>query len=193
MGADIHTFIEYSDFVNHEGERSWSCMGGRYNPGRDYTMFGLLAGVRGRNQLIDTRGLPERTSWEVDGYMWRRINDDLAAKEVEGYVTLADAQRWNEPIENDRDGKPYRVMDPDLHSHSWLTVEELEYVLGYYRLGEQAERIAVDPEDRQVVIDAVAALRGGHHYEPGWDGILGAMKALKARDCEVRFVFCFDN
>ncbi len=50
MGCDIHVFIEYSrkpELEKSTGRRFWDNFGARFNPGRDYLMFALLAGVRG--------------------------------------------------------------------------------------------------------------------------------------------------
>ena len=63
MGCDIHTYIEYSK----DGERwdSW----GKIELGRDYILFGLMAGVRqevlGGGPPFPPRGLPDHLSWRV--------------------------------------------------------------------------------------------------------------------------------
>lgn len=197
MGCDIHTFIEYSDFTDQDGQSYWSCMAGQYNPGRDYRMFGLLASVRGGDALFETRGMPEgKVSYQVQDYMRCRIADE--GEGDDGEVSLATAQSWTtghygETITNDSQGKPRWVTNPDLHSHSWLTVEELRQVLDRYRLGDKADAINVPSEDRAVVMQAAAALHGGESYAAGWDAILAAMEAFKARGCQTRLVFCFDN
>jgi hypothetical protein len=98
MGADIHLFTEIKKSINSEDKwvnvDNW-----RYNPyyqegnddgermlsvesiysGRNYELFGILAGVRDRNNdmIDDPRGLPEDVSevtkkesdrWEDDGH-----------------------------------------------------------------------------------------------------------------------------
>lgn len=182
MGADIHTFIEYSDFTHGDsdhikpelrGTPYWSCFGGGYNPGRDYGMFGILAGVRtSDHQLFEPRGLPEgMLSWQVDDYMHIRISDELA--DQEGYCSLEQAKRWSGygSVIEERDGKPYRVTNPDLHSHSWLTSAELRQVIARYCF----ETPYGD-------------------YSVGWDAILAAMEAIEKRPgCQTRLIFVFDN
>lgn len=202
MGCDIHTFIEYSDFTDRNGDPYWSCFGGQINHGRDYTMFGLLAGVRGGEALISPRGLPEgNLSYQVEDYMRIRI---VTAEEAEnsyegGVTTLETAQSWTtghygEKIINNHRGEPTWVTNPDLHSHNWLTLDELKLVLAYYTLGDRAAEIDVAPENRTVVMQAVAALQGsGERYSVSWDATVAAMEAFEARGHQTRFIMCFDN
>lgn len=200
MGCDIHAFIEYADFVDKNGDISWSCFGGRYNPGRDYTMFGVLAGVRDdRFQLFEPRGLPDgKRSYEVEDYMTIWISDEHAGGDGDSKtVTLATAQKWVDQGEQfvfNKDGKPWRVTDPDLHSQSWLTLDEFRHALNYYTLGEKAAEIDVDPNDQQVVMQAVVALHGGgRQYDVGWGAMLAAMEYFEAQGHQSRLIFCFDN
>ena len=63
MGADIHMFIEYRNKeqakrLEKEGRKSyWWSFGDHLNPGRNYTMFAILAGVRG--------DYPESFDWSL--------------------------------------------------------------------------------------------------------------------------------
>lgn len=198
MGCDIHTFIEYSDFTDQNGEPYWSSLGGQINAGRDYTMFGLLAGVRGGEALFSPRGLPNgKHSYTVEDYMHVRIGtkEQVENSYEGGVVTLETAQGWRgETIINTLDGKPWKVTNPDLHSHSWLTRNELQLVLARYRLGTSAEELDVTEENRAIVFEAAAALRGGgERYSASWDAIVAAMSAFEGRGCQTRLIFCFDN
>jgi hypothetical protein len=204
MGCDIHTFIEYSTFTDKNGEAYWQCMGGRYNPGRDYTMFGIMAGVRDDSeQMFEPRGLPDgKLSYQVEDYVRMRIADE-GSEPSDDEVTLEQARSWTtghygETITNDAQGKPRWVTNPDLHSHSWLTLDEYRQVLNRYKFGEvtdELDEIDVADEDKEVVTQAVAALRGGggREYDVGWGAILAAMEYFAARGCQTRLVFCFDN
>jgi hypothetical protein len=196
MGCDIHTFIEYADadFTDQDGEPYWSCFGGQINQGRNYTLFGLLAGVRGGEALFKVRGLPEgKLSYQAKDYMTINIDDEMAKSGAEGYASLASAKSWGGTIEYLNNGKPYRTENPDLHSHSWLTRDELQFVLAYYRLGERAAKINVVHEDRTAVMQAVAALQGGEQYDSTWDATLAAMNTFEERGAQTRLIFCFDN
>lgn len=185
MGCDIHTFIEYSDFIHSDhdhiapelrGTPYWRCLGGRFNPGRNYGMFGILAGVRTTDhQLFKQRGLPEgKLSWEVEDYMRIRIADE-GEEPTEGEVSLATAQNWTQgrysETVTELDGKPRWVTNPDLHSSSWLTSAELRQVIARYCFETSYGT-----------------------YDVGWDAILAAMEAIEARPgCQARLIFCFDN
>lgn len=198
MGCDIHAFIEYADFVDKNGDPFWSCFGGRYNPGRDYTMFGVLAGVRDdRFQLFEPRGLPDgKRSYQVEDYMTIWISDERAGNDSSKAVTLATAQKWVDQggqFVFDGGDTPWRVTNPCLHSHSWLTLDEFRHALNYYTLGGKAAEVDVDPNDRQVVIQAVAALHGGHRYGVGWGAMLTAMEYFEAQGHQSRLIFCFDS
>jgi hypothetical protein len=53
MGADIHMYVEYrnkkqaKDLETQGRDPYWYSFGDCFNPGRNYTMFAILAGVRG--------------------------------------------------------------------------------------------------------------------------------------------------
>lgn len=195
MGCDIHTFIEYSDFTDQNGDPYWQSFGGQISLGRNYTMFGVIAGVCDDTyQLFEPRGLPDgKCSYDVDNYMRVHICDE-GEEPGEGECTLKQAQSWGEPIEEFK-GKPRWVRNPDLHSHSWLTLDELKHALAHYMLGDKVDKIGdVATEDRHVVLQAAAALQGAKRdYDVVWDAIVAAMEAFEANGCQTRLVFCFDN
>jgi hypothetical protein len=78
MGCDIHMFVEFKSYVTQQGEQTWECFGGQYNPGRDYKMFGALAGVRDGDVECPypMRGLPEgRLSFDAQHEMGEGAGD----------------------------------------------------------------------------------------------------------------------
>lgn len=94
MGCDIHMYVEYRQrMAEHHGSEKWYTWGDRFNPGRNYLLFGALAGVRDDTitPIAADRGIPEDASWGVDyaNKIYIRQNDD----ETEG-VDLATAQQW---------------------------------------------------------------------------------------------------
>jgi hypothetical protein len=165
MGCDIHTYIEYSfDARPLSDELYWRTFGGRINPQRDYHMFGILAGVRWREyQLYAPRGLPEDLAFITSGdaYLWITDNPN------EHECTRGQAESWGNPIFTQ--GKAEFTMNPDWHSHSWLTPDEYAAALGTYMI------------------------KTGDVYAPEWDVMLATMRALEERGAEVRLVFWFDN
>lgn len=203
MGCDIHTFIEFSDFVGQDGEPHWQCFGGQINTGRDYKMFGLLAGVRGGEAIYDPRGLPGgEMSYQVNDYMRIRIGtqEEVDNSYEGGVTTLEIARSWTtghygEKIINNHKGEPGWVTNPDLHSHSWLTLGELRNVMARYVCGHAAEDLPdVAESDRLPVMQAAAALQGlQDRYSAEWDAVLATMQAFADRGCQTRLIFCFDN
>lgn len=97
MGCDIHLVIEYVDFKHQDGTPYWSSFGGEMNPGRDYHMFGIMAGVRTESdQMFEPRGMPEgRISYGAENMLGS----------------------WDDEVGE-------RIEDADLHSRSWLTGDE---------------------------------------------------------------------
>lgn len=85
MGCDIHLYIE-----KKIDEKEWVYIGESDYNGRDYELFGFMAGVRGSQQYFKQKGLPDDISSGV-----RKICVDYGS---------------------------------DGHSHSWLTLEELQSV-----------------------------------------------------------------
>lgn len=173
MGCDIHMYVEYRSPTMREDY--WSSFGERINPGRNYTLFGYLAGVRDTEvkQIVPSRGLPENLGWSAGYDSSIRINDEVSDNE-EGFCTLKQAQEWVKygcKIE-ERDGKPYRVSHPDWHSHSWMSVNEFGKVLKSATSGDKQD---------------------GNNPGDEYFALLAATKELKKRGNEVRIVFWFDN
>lgn len=171
MGCDIHMYVEYRQrMAEHHGSEKWYTWGDRFNPGRNYLLFGALAGVRDDTitPIAADRGIPEDASWGVDyaNKIYIRQNDD----DTDG-VDLATAQQWaaHGSRITEQDGKPAWVTNPDWHSHSWCTADELSQVLEVVRQHY--------PNDLEVEYVALIA----------------AMRALEHNGCEVRCVFWFDN
>ena len=135
MGCDIHLRVEMRKKVNpySNDKHVW------YNAGfkgefrsRVYGMFARMANVRsyGDNYKIQfkPRGLPEdMTDWATRKSFYLHITDnEAAANWGYQYCLKEDAENWVEKgyakwvDENHR-----TVTDHDLHSHSWLTTQEL--------------------------------------------------------------------
>lgn len=190
MGADIHMYVEYRNKKQAKereakGEKQyWTAYGDRVNPGRNYTMFAILAGVRGQYlESFEPKGKlsKDEMSWTTanDAYMhiYPKTHED---KEWEGFVTLEKATGWSKYGNNivyDKNGTPTHVAHPDWHSHTWMSVKELEKAYKIYAKKaskEWGEKITKP------------------HVE--WMALLASMKALEGGgENEVRVVFWFDN
>jgi len=180
MGADIHAYVEYVDFVTAEGEDYWNGLTKNFGS-RNYYLFGLLAGVRGSDgPVFPVRGMPEgRLSYEASDDYWLFITDDEATSEQDGYVLRSKAEEWvrrgySKP--DMRDDKMIRVSGPDWHSHSWLTTDELEQVLDAYATGV----VGIWPDSKP-------------EAPVEWQAVLAAMKTFEANGKKARVVFWFDN
>ncbi len=144
MGADIHMYIQYREKkgVKENAKRGqntdwWDNFGGTINPGRNYTMFSILAGVRGSTYKgFDPKGIPEfGLGWAARRDLFLYITEE--SNPHENCCTLEDAQRWGRPIIKDKDGKPWYTYHPDWHSHSWMTVKELKQAYSWYKKSEK--------------------------------------------------------
>ncbi len=169
MGCDIHCYVEYKSNGQYT---SW---GGRINPGRDYGVFGVMAGVRGGGCLYSARGVPDDMSYRASSdYMIYVLPTPEEAAEWSAAgdraVDAATADEWvasGSSSEVPSGGSTRRITGPDWHTPSWLTADELEKCL-----------------------DRTAAVRGGKDpVEVGWKAMMAAMKTLPG----ARVVFWFDN
>jgi hypothetical protein len=167
MGADIHMFVEYK----HKDSNDWRSFGGRISVRRNYTLFGLLADVRGKGVIYPQRGLPDDISYETKGYAYYFIAENPAQEERA--VSIETAKEWEAKYESKiiyRDGKPTWVQHPDWHSYSWLTTKEFRAVLKKY--------------NREIPKDFA---------EFQYEAILSVMAKLGKHGQDVRVVFWFDN
>lgn len=88
MGCDIHA---YSEIKNNVG--FWDLVG-KANCNRDYSFFGLIAGVRdyrNKNQQHEVKGFPKNASSEVQA-----IYDDWGSDaHTSSYLTLPELKSTN--------------------------------------------------------------------------------------------------
>lgn len=182
MGCDIHCYIEYKPrpkMPTGPVER-WFTFGGRMNPGRNYDMFGFLAGIRGDGPPVvppSDRGIPDEMAYEAANDWWLFINyaDDDENDDDTGMCTPTAAKSYHQMGSRYRgtvtttDKRPQYVEHPDWHTPSWLTPDEWEQALGLY-----------------------CALNPQYPVPDEYDAMLAAMRSLEGNN-EVRVVFWFDN
>lgn len=190
MGADIHMFVEYrskkrAQELKNEGKKPyWYSYGGHINPGRNYTMFGILACVRGQYEdSFEPKGKLDREEmgWSSRDANWFYINKDVAKTDFENNITnIETARKWEGygcRIENDEHGEHAWVEHPNWHSHSWMSIEELEKAFKRYVVHASTEW---GEEINNVPLE--------------YRALLASMKALEDNGKnEVRVVFWFDN
>jgi hypothetical protein len=176
MGCDIHCYIQYKKKTDEDNW--WECFGGEIWPGRNYAMFGILAGVRDHyapHSFTPKGILPEeKQSWAVRDDLYLVITEDGKGHNE---TTLENAKLWSSESEliKDKDGKPVRILQPDWHNHSWMTIEELEKAYKLYK-----KYIKSEGEEGRIPF--------------GFKMILKVMKALEDNGKnDVLLVFWFDN
>ena len=172
MGADIHIYVQYRKKERVGTKYDWWDSFGSNFGSRNYTLFGILAGVRerGLKHSYDPKGLPTfglSSMCENDLYLYIREEGE----ELENSCTLEQAKQWGRPIINNGQGKPWKTENPDWHSHSWLTLDELKQAFKWYnRISE------------------------GYKLDVEYRALLKAMKELEdGGKNEVVVVFWFDN
>lgn len=173
MGCDGHFYIQY-----REKERTntkydwWNGFGSQFGL-RNYTLFGILAGVRDRNvkHSFIPKGIPPfKLSYEVENNLYLTIRKDDEPND-DGTCTLEDTKRWGGLIINDSKGNPWRTIHPDWHSFSWLTFKELKQAFKWYKKESD-----------------------GHKVDIEYQAMLKAMEVLENKGKnEVVVVFWFDN
>ena len=161
MGCDIHVYPE----IRRTGE-DWRSVTGRINPGRDYDLFGKIAGLRngGEAPMFKVRGLPEKI-----GY-WAKSDNEMFITENGGgeYATRDQADRWvASGASKYTDERQVFVTNPDWHSHTWLTVGEMKR--------------------------AIEAPSKWGERDVEYHGIIAMMEEIERRGYEGRFVIWFDN
>lgn len=185
MGCDIHMYIEYTNKKRKEENLNegitpyWFNFGAKINPGRNYIMFAVLAGVRGRyKDSFERKGrIPiNQLSWSSKDDFYIYVSENPV--EFQYSVTLEQAKKWGERgyeiIEHN--GKPSWVENPDLHTHTWMSSDELEKAFEIYKVHATAEW--------ETEIDVPLEYKA----------ILSVMRTLEGEgENEVRVVFCFDN
>lgn len=180
MGCDIHMYVEYISIARKQQSLEkneqpyWYCFGQKFNPGRDYDLFGVLAsGVRSDYNGFSRKGMPEDAGYMSSSDNRCYIVSDDSNESSGEYCKASSAAQWVKSgaskYINDSEGKPTWVTHPDWHSHSWLSIAEFDKALKF-----------------------IKRKRG---YEPlEYRALLASMKALSCKGKnDVRVVFWFDN
>lgn len=181
MGCDIHLAVEMrrrTKAFPQEHDR-WQGTGfyGEFSC-RNYGMFARMAIVRDygcdARVMFEPRGLPKDISRSSEGIFYMRVTDDEEAIEWgQGYCSKETAERWVEQGSSVWvDDEHHTLTDPDHHSHSWLTTQELRQCLDdCYRKGYEKAYGYVD-----------------------WLGLVCMCEGIESTgEYECRVVFAFDN
>lgn len=215
MGCDIHCYIEYRkkniDSKN-EIDKGWTSFGGRINPGRNYGMFRLMAGVRSYDDsiLFKPKGLPDDIGYHADddNFLYISTNKNCGCGDCP-HVSIDSASDWVRKgisvYKNNINGEPTWVSNPDWHSHSWLNLEEYRQVLEAYKTVEQRNWKTREKErlesieylksisDVNLPPDSWVMSPCEHFEEPEYHVIEAAMTKFEEMGYDSRLVFWFDN
>ena len=173
MGCDIHAYLDVIEAEpdpnsNYAG---WvSTFASDLSLGRDYSLFGVLAGVRGGTAVFTPRGLPpfEELGFRTRAEYWLDITDTPPCEYCGecNHVTPNDVKAWGGRTLTYKDTT--YCQHPDWHTPSWLYHHELEEVVEAY------------PEDKK--------------YLTNLTGVMALMKTLNGRKRKrSRLIFWFDN
>jgi len=191
MGCDIHLYMEYKDPTN-TAYTSWSNFGRSFYVGREYGLFGYLAGVRGSGPaVVPARGYPEDAGWDTNDDFYYRISDDDGYDGETRYVTLERAKSWGVPILYDKNGKPDRVQCPDNHTPSWLTWSEFTSALVLCELQHRNWLNNEDPDSTPAIKDLYA--RDLKRFLLRYKAVAATMETFEKAGYITRIVFWFDN
>lgn len=170
MGCDIHMFIEYSEKPKKRKEKRWRAFGPGFIAGRNYEMFGILAdGVRSYHpKAFEQKGLPNDLSEDVCQEVFYKISEGIGDK----VINLHEAINWEKCCGSKiiyEKGIPSLVLDPNIHSHSWLTIKEFERALKIY----EKNNMGMSPTE--------------------YKALFSIMETFKKDGYDVRAVFWFDS
>jgi hypothetical protein len=185
MGCDIHFYLEYQNLNNSDFWNSW---GERFGMGRNYELFDLLAGVRYQlTPVVQPRGYPENASWETnrDYYFWIADKPDPTSRKV----TLHQAASWGTKILYTKDGKPKKCVDPDWHTASWLTYDELMTAVV---LAEGVHRTWIKNDKTNPNLNELYK-KELNQYMIEYKVMLSTMETFEKAGYKTRAVFWFDN
>jgi hypothetical protein len=166
MGCDIHVYVEF----RCKGSGLWNNFGGRINPGRHYGVFAKLAGVRDYGDdftpVASSRGMPKDAAWESD--YDNRLFIVSGDQGEDGTCTMNQAERWvAQGCSHYTDERKTHVTQPDWHSHSWATADELEMVINELKIQS--------------------------FDHPEYIALLDVLRSFERQGYDSRIVFWFDN
>jgi hypothetical protein len=141
MGCDIHAFIElYSKQENAKHDSCFvDCFAEEVSFGRDYVLFGMLAGVRHHvPPVISPRGLPidPKMSHQADSRYHITVLDSPSPEDIFMRFNCISRERAelyvNSGSTQYSDHTKARIIDPGWHTPTWLTLDELIELRKHY-------------------------------------------------------------
>jgi hypothetical protein len=140
MGCDIHAHIEFFSKTEHKTTSNCfvRCFSGELSFGRDYILFGLMAGVRHSvPPIIKPKGIPTTPtlSYEVtDAYYLNVISDEAPRAPTNSIRESLAKEYVSEAYSIYVDDSKLRITNPNFHTPTWLTLDELLIIRKMYLL-----------------------------------------------------------
>lgn len=150
MGCDIHAYIEYfskEDYRNNSSKCFVDTFSGELDFGRNYVLFGLLAGVRSLSApIFSPRGLPvtPSISFVCDAQYYTHVLDDElfnnTGTRILSYTSRHIISRTEAESAIANYGAKYanaeksKLENYSYHTPSWLFAQELMLVRKHYLL-----------------------------------------------------------
>lgn len=138
MGCDIHAHVEFYD--TNIGQTPYAtCYGKDVMPGRCYTLFNLMAGVRGspgENPVFLPRGVPSnpKFSYAVEREFYLSVLDVGETPLAGSFISRSEAEELVSKghVKYANNGKS--IINPSWHTPSFLFKKELMEIRRYYLL-----------------------------------------------------------
>ena len=132
MGCDIHAFLEFYE-TGPNGSCLTQCLCEDINFGRSYNLFSLMAGVRGCcSPVVPPKGIPTNPELSLISSSHYYLSVVDSPHPGMGYSYTKNTISREEAEELIKNRKSYYsnpnktlIADPDLHTPSWLTLDEL--------------------------------------------------------------------
>lgn len=200
MGTDIHAFIEYDNYYFPDRAHNFA----KINITRNYWLFTILAGVRGESiqgqtPVSEPKGLPEKKSWKLMHEAYYFVLD-LEETSEPRCCTRKTAEKWGSKYV---DEKKLYVEDPDWHSHSWLSLQEVDEVIRRYSKLKIQDKLWLDLPEQLPTEYKVTEIYDDNSYMAVKEDpaiipmeiivIRDMMRSLEFQGNKSRFVFWFDN
>jgi hypothetical protein len=132
VGCDAHGFLESR---RTDRDHWWSFA--TLVLSRNYTLFAALTGTRAAEYdpppPFPPRGVPHDLGWVAEGKYWLRITDKAEQAEWDGVIDTETAERYLRYGSVHHPTKPALISNPDYHTATWLSANELEVVHRHYQ------------------------------------------------------------
>ena len=193
MGCDIHVHLEYKEGGRWDGTP-------QFRIPRNYGLFAALAGVRKYNSEVESflpRGVPNEVSTETreDYTLWVSDTagddeDNCTREQAENYVKYG-SRYW--------DSKKTRVIHPDWHSASWLSLNEFKIAydrfLAYFKQSVLPDitKFKDDHEGYLKELERTKDMREPVSIIPEVEALIAYLEVFRNRGYDTRVIFWFDN